>query len=639
MSKLRLMTTPTGRIRAIVTLMWRLFVLAVVSYGITAVSTAADLPNILWITTEDMGPHLGCYGDDYSISPTIDALAAKSLRYINANSNAPVCAPARTTIITGLYPPSIGAEHMRSEVSLPAAFRMFPQYLRDAGYYCANNHKEDYNVTKPGQVWDESSGNAHWKNRGDGQPFFAVFNHQITHESRIYDHIDDKHKIHDPAKVRIPPYHPDTPEVRRDWAQYYDRITMMDAEVARELKDLDNAGLADDTIVFFFSDHGSGMPRNKRWLYLSGLRVPLIVYFPPKWQHLAPKGYAAGGTSDRLVSFVDLAPTILSLAGIEPPEWMQGGAFAGKFDTPEPAYSYGFRARMDERYDLSRSVRDKRYNYIRNYMPHRDYAQNLSYMFQTPTTRVWHRLFTEGKLNAAQSAFWQQKPPEELYDTQVDPDEVHNLAGSPDHGAILARMRAAHRAWEREIKDVSFLSEWEMHNRSIGTTPYEMGHDGKRYDFDAIFVAADKASSRASDDLPHLKQLLTDKDSGVRYWAAVGLLARNKSGVEVARNELLTALNDESPIVRIVAAEALGRFGNDDDTKKAIDVLLEYASPDANYYLTVAAWNALDFLDDRAQPALPTLKSLSTQRNNISPRAREYPTRLKRKTLRDLESR
>jgi uncharacterized sulfatase len=609
------------------------FALFVVFALLTKCLAAAEQPNILWLTCEDMSPHLGCYGDDYAVTPTLDALADKSLRFTNASSNAPVCAPARTTIITGLYPPSIGAEHMRSEVRLPPGFRMFPQYLRDAGYYCTNNSKEDYNLVKPGKVWDESSAQAHWKNRGNGQPFFAVFNHTITHESQIRNEIAPENNLHDPAKVRIPAYHPDTPEVRRDWAQYYDRITMMDAQVAERLKELEDAKLADDTIVFFFSDHGSGMPRSKRWLYRSGINVPMIVYFPRKWRHLAPKGYADGASSDRLVSFIDLAPTILSLAGIEPPDWMQGGAFAGKFAAGEPQYSYGYRARMDERYDLSRSVRDKRYNYIRNYMPHRDYAQNLSYMFQTPTTRVWRQLFINGKLNEAQSAFWQKKPTEELYDLETDPDEIHNLAASPQYADVLARMRAAHRAWEREIKDVSFLSEWEMHERSKGFTPYAMGHDASRYDFDAIFAAAETASSRDANKLPELVRLLGDNDRGVRYWAAIGLLAHEQAGLRVGHDKLVAALSDKSPMVRIVAAEALGRFGTEADAQPALNVLVKFAGPETNYYLTVAAWNALDFLDDRARGAAPMLESLPTQHNNIPQRIGEYPTRLKNKTL------
>lgn len=617
--------------------MQRLFVILLLISSTCSQLWAAELPNVLWITTEDMSPNLGCYGDDNATTPTLDALSARGMRFTNAYSNAPVCAPARTTIISGIYPPSTGSEHMRSEVRLPKGFRMFPQYLRAAGYYCTNNSKEDYNLEKPGQVWDESSRQAHWRNRRDGQPFFAVFNHTITHESQIRNDIDAKFKVHDLAKMRVPPYHPDTPEVRRDWAQYYDRITMMDTEVAKQLQELEDAGLADNTIIFFFSDHGSGMPRSKRWLYGSGLQVPMIVYFPPKWKHLAPKDYSQGGTSDRLVAFIDLAPTILSLAGMQAPDWMQGTAFAGQFQTEEPEFVYGFRGRMDERYDLSRSVRNKRFNYVRNYMPHRDYAQQLAYMFETPTTRTWYKLFKEGKLDEAQSAFWQRKPGEELYDLTSDPDEIHNLAGLPEHAGTLTKMRNAHRNWERQIKDVDFLPEWEMHERAKESSPYEVGHNGSAYDFDAVFATADLASSLDVHSIPKLAQLLGHADNGVRYWAALGLLIHEEAGVQLGYPKLVAALSDKSPAVQIVAAEALGRFGNEEDAAKARDVLLKYASPEADYYLSVAAWNSLDFLDERARPALDAIKSLSPKHANMPARLGEYPRRLKAATLKDLK--
>jgi arylsulfatase A-like enzyme len=598
-----------------------------------AQGAAAPMPNILWITCEDMSANLGCYGDTYSVTPNLDAFAAKAMRYTNAISNAPVCAPARTTIITGLYPPSTGAEHMRSLVNLPAGFRLFPQYLRDAGYYATNNSKEDYNVEKPGKVWDVSSPKAHWKNRRKGQPFFAVFNHTITHESQIRNDIDDADRNHDPAKARVPAYHPDTPEVRRDWAQYYDRITMMDQKAGANLQELDQAGLADDTIVFFFSDHGSGMPRSKRSACNSGLHVPFIVYFPPKWRHLAPKGYKTGGTSDWLVSFVDLAPTVLSLAGIKAPDEMQGAAFCGKYEAAEPEFSFGFRGRMDERIDLVRSVRDKRYMYVRNYMPHRLAGQHCAYMFETPTTRVWHQLFKERRLNAAQSAFWQPKPVEELYDLRADPDEVENLAGSTAHTEVLARMRDAHRKWEKQIKDVAFLSEWEMHARSKGTSPYEIGHDPHRYDFDAVFAAASTASSMKASDLPTIAKLLKSGDAAIRYWGAVGLLSQEKNGIRARREQLVAALKDDSPMVRIIAAEALGRFGSSEDAASALQVLLHYAVPSEDAFLSTAAWNALDYLDERAQPAEAALRALSPDPISPPPRYGGYGKRLKEETM------
>ncbi|NBQ25648.1 MAG: sulfatase, partial [Verrucomicrobia bacterium] len=226
-------------------------------------SQAADRPNILWITSEDNGPHLGCYGDTYAHTPNLDGLAAKGVIYLNAWSTAPVCAPARTTLISGVYPPATGGQHMRSMAPMPAFMKMYPQYLRQAGYYCTNNSKEDYNLSQSGQVWDESSRKAHWKNRPDGKPFFAIFNITTSHESQIRKR--PHQAVHDPAKVRVPAYHPDTPEVRQDWAQYHDKITEMDATAGKHLRELEQAGLAEDTIIFYYGDHGSGMPRSKRW--------------------------------------------------------------------------------------------------------------------------------------------------------------------------------------------------------------------------------------------------------------------------------------------------------------------------------------------------------------------------------------
>ena len=300
---------------------------ALLSLSARSAQTAQRLPNILWITSEDHGPHLGCYGDRFASTPNVDALAAKGMRYAHAWSNAPVCAPARTTLISGMYPPSTGSEHMRSLVAYPRGKQMFPQLLRQAGYYVTNNAKEDYNLEQPGEVWNESSSKAHWQKRAAGQPFFAVFNSEKSHESRI--RIRPHVQVHNPAKVRIPAYHPDTPEVREDWAQYYDVVSEADADAGKRLKELSDAGLAEETIVFYYADHGSGMPRSKRWPYNSGLQMPLIVYIPEKFRHLAPPEYKAGGESNRLVSFVDFAPTVLSLAGVKPPAWMQGHAFMG----------------------------------------------------------------------------------------------------------------------------------------------------------------------------------------------------------------------------------------------------------------------------------------------------------------------
>ena len=593
------------------------------------------LPNILWITSEDNGPHMGCYGDDFADTPNLDALASKGMIYLNCWSTAPVCAPARTTLISGLYPPSTGAEHMRSMTKLPAGFKMYPQYLREAGYYCTNNSKEDYNLEKPGQVWNDGGKKAHWRNRKKGQPFFAIFNFTISHESKIRQRPHTP--VHDASKVRVPAYHPDTPEVRRDWAQYYDKMTEMDKLAGQRLKELEDAGLADDTIVMYYGDHGSGMPRSKRWPYNSGLHVPLIVYVPPKFRKLAGQDYKAGGKSNRLVGFIDMAPTLLSIAGMKPPKQFHGHAFMGKHEAEPQDYLYGFRGRMDERYDMLRVVRDQRYVYIRNYMPHKIYGQYIAYMFQTPTTRVWKEMFDAGKLNKEQSYFWQRKPPEELYDLYKDPDEVKNLATSTEHQDVLKRLRKVQRDWAIKIRDVGFLPEGEVHSRSMGSTPYEMGHDRTKYDIDRIVEAAQYASSLKPANAT-LGKLLSDKDSAVRYWAAMGILMRGADTTKANHTQLKAALKDESPYVQILAAQSLAQFGDEADIALGTKVLMSHANlADNGVYRSMMALNALDELDDRAKGVAAAIGELPKEHEAVNRRMRAYVKNLISKTLADLK--
>jgi uncharacterized sulfatase len=600
-------------------------VLPLQSAGLPA--QAADKPNILWITCEDTGPQLGAYGDRYADTPNLDALAARSLRYENAWSNAPVCAPARTTIISGMYPPSTGSEHMRSMTSLPPGMRMFPWYLREAGYYATNNSKEDYNLEHTGKVWDESSNKAHWRNRASGQPFFAVFNFTTTHESQIRKRPHTL--VHDPAKARIPVYHPDTPEVRHDWAQYYDNITTMDKQAAGVLAQLQEDGLAENTIVFFYGDHGSGMPRSKRWPYDSGLRVPLIIHFPEKYRKLAPPDYAPGKSTDRLVSFVDLAPTVLNLAGVKLPGHLQGKPFAGPNLPAPPTHIHGFRGRMDERYDCVRSVRDKRYVYIRNYMPHKIYGQYLDYMFQTPTTRVWRDLYLAGKLDKPKTFFWETKPPEELYDLQTDPDEVKNLASSPEHRTILESLRKAHREHASRIRDIGFLPENEIHSRSAGTTPHAMGQNAKLYPFERVWGAAETASALKLEDTPKLLKMLGDSDSAVRYWAVLGLIMRGKDTVVANRDVLRKALADPAPSVRIAAGEALGRYDESTPAQEVLDVLLPLSNPEQNgVHTAMLALNAIDAMGARSKSAVSAVSKLPPKDPKADQRMGQYVGRL-----------
>jgi uncharacterized sulfatase len=598
------------------------------AFGTATAAAEAAKPNILWLTSEDHGIEMGCYGDKLARTPNVDALAAKGMRFERVWSVAPVCAPARTCIIAGVYPSSSGGLHMRSMVPLSEGMKLYPALLREAGYYCSNNSKEDYNLRAPKDLWSASSGKAHWRDRAPGQPFFAIFNSTKSHESQLRKRPHEA--VVDPARVRVPPYHPDTPEVRQDWAQYYDTVAAADADAGAHLKELEQAGLADETIVFYYGDHGSGMPRSKRWPCNSGLRVPLVVYFPEKYRHLAPQEYKPGGASDRLVSFVDLAPTVASLAGVKPPEWMQGYAFAGPYQTEPPQYLFGERGRMDERADLVRSMTDGRYVYLRNFFPHVSQGQHVAYQFQTPTTRLWRELFDQGKTTEAQSLFWQvPKAPEELYDLQVDRDEVRNLANAPEHRAMLERLRKALHDHQLAVRDVCLLPEGELHTRAPGRAPYDWARDDAVYPLARILEAAEIASSLDPSAVTALAARLRDADSAVRYWAALGFVMRGQPAVSAHEAALRAALGDASPFVKIAAARALGQYGGRESLEAALAVLGDLATSEKHGVLVaLPALAAVEALGDKAAPILPAVRQLNPNGPSPDGRFGGYVTRL-----------
>jgi N-sulfoglucosamine sulfohydrolase len=563
-----------------------------------------DQPNILWLVSEDNGPFLGCYGDEYATTPNLDKLASEGVLYTNAFANAPVCAPARSTIISGMYASSLGTEHMRSVYPIPKEIKFFPQYLREAGYYCTNNAKEDYNMPKPDGVWDESSRKAHYKNREKGQPFFSIFNISISHESSIHRSL--RSTKHDPVKVKLPPYHPDTPEIRHDWAQYYDKVEAMDSIVGRFLNELEKEGLAENTIVFYYSDHGGVLPRSKRFLYNSGTRVPFIVRFPKKYQHLASDN--PGTKTDRIISFVDLAPTILSLTGINIPDHIQGKAFLGKQQSEPGQYAFLFRGRMDERYDMMRAVRDKQFKYIRNYMPQRIYGQHLNYLWRAPATRSWEKAYKDGKCNATQRIFWETKPVEELYDVTIDPHEVKNLAEDPEYYETLIRMRQVLRNRITEIHDVGFIPEGERKTCFEGTAAYTAIRE-PGFPLERIIETAEMASEKSRNNIPELMNRLRDKDNAVRYWAATGFVILGER-IEPAVTGLSRCLKDSSADVRIAAAEALCVMN---ETEKGLPVLISELQND-NVKASLHAINVLQCLGEQAHPALEEL--IKIQKNS-----------------------
>jgi arylsulfatase A-like enzyme len=441
-------------------------------------SVRQSRPNIVWISNEDMSPRLGVYGDSLARTPVLDRFAAQSIRFTHAFTTAPVCAPSRAAIITGMYQTAIGAQHMRTTEDrvpeLPGPYlavppfyvKAFPEYLRAAGYYTTNRAKTDYQFGVPFTIWDDLGPGAHWRNRRDrDQPFFSVFNIEVTHESQIFPTSParkSKPLVTNPAAIQVPPYYPDTPAIREELARMYDNIADMDSQVGAILKQLDEDGLTDNTIVFYWSDHGDGVPRSKRSLYDSGLRVPLMVRLPKRFM----AGTTPGSVNDQLVSAIDLAPTVLALAGVEIPTHLHGRVLVGPRAAGTPEFVFAARDRMDIEYDMMRSVRDRRFLYIRNFEPELPYAGHIIYRNQSAIMQEWLRLQAERSL-VGSPALWMRnnRPAEELYDTVADPHQIRNLSAEPAHRPTLERMRQAVAGWMTRIGDQGLINEAEMIQR------------------------------------------------------------------------------------------------------------------------------------------------------------------------------
>jgi arylsulfatase A-like enzyme len=420
-----------------------------------------ERPNVVWIVADDMSLEVGAWGDPVARTPNLDRLASEGTRYTNAFATSGVCGPSRAALITGMYATSIGAHHMRSldrgyQPVPPPDVKTFTEYLRAAGYYTSNANKLDYQFSGIGDGapitnWDEPAGD--WRGRAPGQPFFAYETLLETHESNLFG--DTSRTDTDPSRVSVPPYYPDTPLVRRDLAKHYDNVARVDVRVGEILAKLEEDGVAENTIVFFFPDNGRGFPRDKRWAYDGGIHEPLVV----RW----PKHLAAGAVDDRLVSYVDFAPTVLALAGVPVPEHMQGRAFLGPGAGPERELAFAAADRHDQAEDRIRVVRDARFAYVRNYRPELPYGQSVAFRNNLATMKEIFRLHDEGTLAPPADWYYRAtKPVEELYDTVADPFQLVNLAGDGGHRDVLERMRAAHEAWVEETGDLGAVPESEL---------------------------------------------------------------------------------------------------------------------------------------------------------------------------------
>lgn len=618
-----------------------LITLSLILLAFASISRAADRPNILWISAEDINAHFGCYGDPHAITPRLDRLATEGMRYTHAFTTAGVCAPCRSGIITGMYQTSIGTQHMRSPSMMPDNIVPFPTYLRKAGYYCTNNSKQDYQFDTPKDAWDESNGRAHWRNRKDkDQPFFAVFNFTGCHESGIAGEAKYKEVTKDLtpdqrqdayALTTFPPYYPDTPAAREDWKRNYELITAMDAWTGDLMDQLKEDGLYEDTIIMYWTDHGVGLPRAKRWLYDSGTHIPLIVRIPEKFR-VDGQGTPAS-VIDRLVSSIDFGPTVLNLAGISVPEVMQGRPFLGE-DTAAPRdYVYGARDRMDERYDIIRMVRDHHFKYIRNYEPLKTFYQFMNTPEKGATMADLRNGHEAGTLPpAAEHFFSPTKPVEELYDTRVDPHELENLADDPRYESVLIRMRKAHLQWVKDTRDTGLLAEPILVEREkqYGSR-YAILRETKDTSLSDRVADAAAAASSGEQALPALMKAMKDKDAAVRYWGAVGIGNIGESA-KSSSSLVKQALKDESAVVRIAAARALGRMGNEKD---ALPVLVKELK-DGEQWERLHAAIVLDEMDEQARPVLAAMHEALVPREELYANGK-YVVRVINRALNQLE--
>ena len=572
---------------------------------------AADRPNILWIVSEDNSSHwLGCYGNDDAQTPNLDALAARSTRFTAAYSNAPVCAVARATILMGIYSPTMGTQHMRSRHAIPDKLTPYVTHLRKAGYYTSNASKTDYNFAgNDNALWDECSRKAHYSNRPEGKPFFSIFNLTISHESNLFPsriagnrkkNIIPKTPRLDPAKLTLPPYLPDLPEMRHDFAVYHDTMTALDTQIGGILTKLEKDGLADDTIIFYYGDHGGPTPRGKRYLHDTGVRIPMVIHVPEKWQKLSP--FRNGTVSDEIVSFVDLAPTTLSLVGLKDDPQMQGRPFMGpnREEPGEEPYAFLFADRFDEIYGLRRGITTGRYKYVRHFTPHTWAAPYSFYQFQMASWPAWHEAWKKGTVTSVHASLWENnQPSEELFDTQTDPWEIKNLATDPAHEGLLTSMRGKLLKHMLEIRDTGLIPEPLFDTVRGEKTIMETVADASESECRDLLNIAFLASSGDPDGQEALEAATKHKSPLTRFWAHSGLVTLGKKASS-SEKMIVAGLNDPVPLIRAQAAIALHNIGH---KQSAIQALIKEL--DANLSVTNEAMIINTLMQIRETKAIP----------------------------------
>ena len=567
-------------------------------YLLTASAFAAKRPNILWITSEDNSIRwIGCYGAKNNATPNIDQLAKEGFRYTHCFDNGAVCAPTRSAWITGMHAISNGTQPMRSGYSIPESIRYYNEQLQQAGYYTGNWTKTDYNLRgrSPTEAWDTKK-QFGWQDRKPGQPFFHITNIGDSHESRAFGNLREGSQ--NPAKMVLASYHPDIPEMRETYAIYAGAVEKMDAKVGEILAQLRADGLDDDTIVIYCSDHGGVLARSKRFLYADGIHCPLIVRIPEKWKSMFPEGKTPGSTIDRLVSFIDMPKTWVSLAGGEIAKNFQGTIFLGEDVEPEPAHHFAWRSRADDRYDCVRVMRDKQFAYHKNYMPFVPNGQFLAYLHNMKGTGAWEKHHRAGKTDAVTGRFFEPRVSEEFYDNVADFDNVNNLIDAPKHRKKIAALKAELRRQQLHYFDSGLLPEDMRTNRAKehNLTLYELARNPSLYPLEKYLDAADVSLARDPANLASFIENLSDKDPGLRYWAVVGLLLLDDATAP-AIPQLKQALTDDSTEIPALAAWALYKTG---EQQIALDYFRQQLKNNPSKMLV----NVVDWMGEAAHPLL-----------------------------------
>lgn len=565
-----------------------------------------NMINILWLVSEDCPPRGSAFGDALIATPNIDRLAERGVLFENAFSTYPVCAPSRFSLITGMEPASSGpAHHMRAVAKVPPEFKTYADLFRVAGYYCTNNSKTDYNCElDESLIWDDSSRGAHWRNRTAGQPFLSVFNLDVTHESAVFS---EKISVVCEQDVHVPSYLPDTPEIRADLARHYTAVKKMDEQFGEIIAQLEEDGLIENTLIVYSSDHGGVSPRSKRFCYDEGLRVPLVFAIPERFARISHLQHGARVKSP--VSLIDIAPTLLHLAGLTIPENMHGVSLFQESLQAKAGVAFGGRDRMDERYDFVRTARTERFRYIRNYYPDRPNGQHIGFMFLAEGYQSWERQFLEGKLNDVQASFWLERPAEELYDIVNDPQQTQNLSLNQEFTCELKELRLLVDDRIVEVNDNGFIPEGHA------LEGYFNSRDKEDFPVREVMDLANLAIQRDPGQIDFFVRRLQIEDKEIlRYWAAIGLRLSSDSKSNHHKELLLCFRREQSHYVRIVLAEILAKQV---ESGEAVAALVDYLSEEKAQPLRLMSLNSLVYV--KSELLTPYLTEIDNIAGNPDP--------------------